>query len=165
MVSITKEGLACLKATKSKKKVTVLGIDPGVKGAVACIHKGELSVYDFQSMEDSIRLVGALKRQYNPEFAIIEKQWFWSGERDVKTAEVLIRNAHMWQTLLSVNGIQFRLMSAVQWRKDIIPKSMQKKDKYIEIANKYFGKSDHIFTRHDRAEAALIAYRAMIFKS
>lgn len=160
MVRVSQSTLDCLNATKPKSDPTTMGIDPGKTGAVAVIHKRKLTVYDYESPAQAVELISGIKKRYAPDFCIIEKQWIWPNEKDVKTAEVLIRSAQMWETLILVNGINYMTMSAKDWRKNLVPENMQNKKGYIDFANQKFSESEHIFTRHDRAEAALIAYRA-----
>lgn len=160
MVRINQSNIDCLDATKPVHDPTTIGIDPGQKGAVAIIHYRKLSVFNYEGPVNAANLISELKKKYSPDFCIIEKQWIWPNEKDVKRAEVLIRSAQMWETLMYANNIKFITMSAKEWRKNLVPENMQNKEGYIEFANQTFSDSEHIFTRHDKAEASLIAYRA-----
>ena len=66
--------LDCLNATKPISDPTTLGIDPGKTGAVALIHGRKLSVFDYDGPKNASKLISYIKKQYNPDFCIIEMQ-------------------------------------------------------------------------------------------
>lgn len=143
-----------------KNNSAVIGIDPGNNGALAMICASKIEVYDFKDVLSSFDLVCLLNEKFRISFAIIEKVWIWPNEKDVKSAEVLIRNAQMWDTILAINKIPFETYTPAAWRKGLVEKSQRTKKGYIEKAISLFPKYEHLFTSHDRAEATLIAYRA-----
>ncbi|MBT3807687.1 MAG: hypothetical protein HOG03_24330 [Desulfobacula sp.] len=138
----------------------VVGIDPGIKGALALICGQHLEIHDYKSTMASFNLLNLLNEKFSIKFAIIEKVWIWKNEKDVKKAETLIRNQERWKTLLRINTIDFESYAPVNWRKNLIYKKDRNKPGYIRTANRIFSGHEELFTRHDRAEAALIAYRA-----
>jgi len=138
----------------------VIGIDPGITGALALICGDHVEIHDYNSTMASFNLVSLLKGKFNVKFAIIEKVWIWEKERDVKAAEVLIRNSEMWKVMLRLNTIDYESYTPAKWRKNLIYKKDRNKAGYIRTAKRIFPKHEKLFTRHDRAEAALIAYRA-----
>lgn len=141
------------------RKIAVIGIDPGEKGSLACLSYNNLRFYDFDHTYGADLFLVRLKCKFDIKFAVLEKVWIWKNEKDVKSAEVLIRNSEMWITLLKIHGIPFLQATPGSWRKGII-KGKPRKDKCMAKAKKLFPESVDLFTRHDRAEAALIAYRA-----
>jgi len=147
-----------------KKKIladnaAVIGIDPGKKGAMAVIYGSILEIHDFADTLTANKTIVLLNRKFSIKFAILEKVWIRASERDVKSAEILIRNAQMWETLLTLSGIDFWKYAPETWRKGLVPLSGSK-DYVIQKAIELFPKYEKEFYRHDRAEAALIAYRA-----
>jgi hypothetical protein len=139
----------------------VIGIDPGITGALALICGNHVEIHDYKSTMASFNLLNLLNEKFSIKFAIIEKVWIWKNEKDVKRAETLIRNQEMWKTLLRINTIDFESYAPVNWRKNLIYKKDRNKPGYIRTANRIFSGHEELFTRHDRAEAALIAYRAL----
>lgn len=136
----------------------VIGIDPGKKGAMCCLSYPNLYFYNFRCpVSANIELI-ALKRNFDVKFAILEKVWIRGDEKNVKTAEVLIRNSAMWATILEINRIPFIQAAPQTWRKGLV-KSKGKKAS-IAKAKKLFPCDAELITSHDRAESALIAYRA-----
>lgn len=141
------------------KKSAVLGIDPGKTGAICCLSYPKIRIYDYTSTDISNNTLICIKEDFNVQFAILEKVWFWNNERDVKTSEVLIRNSEMWATLLKIHEIPFIEVAPAKWRKGLI-RPNKDKSVYIKKAKKLFPDHAFLFKRHDQAEAALIAYRA-----
>lgn len=154
-----KKQIAILKKQVLEKNAAVLGIDPGKTGALALICGQYLEIHDFKDTCSAQRLVSVLNGKFSIRFAILEKVWFRADERDVKKAETLIRNAEMWETLLKLNGIDFEKYAPETWRKGMV-KTSGSKERMTQKAIELFPFYEKEFTRHDRAEAALIAYRA-----
>jgi Holliday junction resolvasome RuvABC endonuclease subunit len=157
---IAKENIAAGRKLFLQDNPAVIGIDPGKTGALALICSDVVEIYDYIDILSAASLVSRLKEKYNVRFAIIEKVWIWKNEKDVKTAEALIRNAQTWATLLAINKITFETYPPVTWRKGFVSKKDMNKEGYIKIAINIFPEYEHILYRHDRAEALLIAYRA-----
>lgn len=141
------------------KKTAFLGIDPGKNGALCCLSYPDLDYYDFKHVLGVDLYLVRLKRKFDVKFAVLEKVWLWKNEKDFKTAEVLIRNSEMWITLLQIHGIPFLQSAPANWRKGLI-KGAPSKSKFMKKAIELFPESAGLITRHDRAEAALLAYRA-----
>ncbi len=144
-----------------KGNPAVIGIDPGQAGSLTLICASKIEIHDFTDTITAFKTVCCLNDKFKVKFAIIEKVWFWENEKDVKSAEVLIRNAQMWETCLEINRIPYASYSPATWRKGLIMKSKRTKKGYIEKAKELFPKYEELFTRHDRAESTLIAYRAL----
>lgn len=149
-----------------EENAAVLGIDPGCTGAICLMYKIPklssyyIEIHDFKSTIACFEIIKLLKRKFKVKFAIIEKQTFRPNERNIRTAEILIRNAQTWEDALIFNKIPYEAYYPGQWRAGIIPKTDQNKDGYVKQAIKRFPKYENLFTRHDRCEATLIAYRA-----
>jgi len=157
-----KNKVAEIKRKLLMKNIAVIGIDPGKTGALTLICGSYIEVHDFEGVYDAFKLISALNRKFEVKFAIIEKVWFQPQERDVKAAEVLIRNAAMWETLLLINRIPYEKYSPATWRKNFIPKNLRTKKGYLSKAKRMWTEHEDLFTRHDRAESALIAHRALL---
>ena len=151
-----------LKKQYLDKNAAVLGIDPGKKGALALICAGKVEVYDFVDTESAAKTIRLLNDKFQIKFAILEKVWFQPNERDIKSAEVLIRNAQTWETLLVINHIPYWKYSPITWRKNLVPKKLQNKPGYIIKAHELYPKCTYVINRHDRAEAVLMAHRALL---
>jgi Holliday junction resolvasome RuvABC endonuclease subunit len=157
----------------------VIGIDPGQTGA-ACLLKlqkhvpvaslrkkkaitplryPEIAFHDFTDMMAADVFLKATTAVFDVQFVVLERQWLRGNEKNLKTAEVLIRNAEMWSVLLALNGIPFFPYAPATWRKGLITGKASKK-KSMDKALALFPNSAELLTRHDRAEAALMAYRA-----
>jgi Holliday junction resolvasome RuvABC endonuclease subunit len=161
------------------RKKAVMGIDPGITGA-ACLLKlqkhvpiaslrkkkaitplryPEIAFHDFTDMLAANVFLKATTACFDVQFVVLERQWLRGNEKNLKTAEVLIRNAEMWAVLLALKGIPFFPYAPATWRKGLISGKATKKksmDKAIEL----FPNSTELITRHDRAEASLMAFRA-----
>ena len=150
----------------TEKPIAALGIDPGQKGALVIISGDILGVHNFRDVESSEAAFLSLTKEYDVRFAILERVWFRPNERDVKSVEVLIRNHEMWHTLLHVFKIPHENYSPGQWRDGVIQKKDQGNKKiYIEKAKQLMPGHADRFTRHDIAEAALMAWRAWMHVS
>jgi len=144
-----------------EKPIAALGIDPGKTGALVLLSEKKMGVHNFKNIESAKIAIEKINESYDIKFAILEKVWIRYGEKDVKSAEVLIRNSEMWHTLLHFFEIEHREYAPSQWRKGLIVKRDQHgKGIYIETAKKLMPEHAHMFTRHDKAEAALMAWRA-----
>ncbi|HEX9972274.1 MAG TPA: hypothetical protein VGD14_09405 [bacterium] len=142
------------------KPIAVFGIDPGVKGALVAISESDLIKHSFKDTDNAETAVKILCEQFSVKLAILEKVWFRPNERDVKSVEVLIRNMEMWHTLLHVFKIDHLLCSPAEWRKGLIGSVNGDKKQYVEKAKVLMPHHAHMFTRHDVAEAGLMAWRA-----
>jgi len=142
------------------KNVATIGIDPGQTGAIALVSGSNLSVWDYTSIETAADKISALNERFDIKFAILEKVWPQPND-EPKRLNVLIRNAAMWDTLLHINDIPHEEYAPSTWRAGLVSKRKRyKKENYILTASRLFPAFVGVFTRHDRAEAALMAYRA-----
>ena len=160
-----KRKVADIKRGLLMKNVAVMGIDPGKTGAIAVICGEHIEIRDFVNTLNTLgayKLVTALNRKFELKFAIIEKQWLRDKEHDNKSAEKIIRNSEMWETLLAINRIPYEKYAPATWRKNFIPKNLRTKKGYIKKAKTMWPEYEDLFSRHDRAEACLIAYRALL---
>jgi Holliday junction resolvasome RuvABC endonuclease subunit len=149
-----------LKAVGMGSKKAAIGIDPGKTGALALVNDEDLVIYDFQSIEAADQALTDLQRQYNIRFAVLEKIWMRKTERNPHSVTQLIRSAAMWDCLLHVHGIPHEEYSPQTWRAGLISGKKTSKAAMVEKARQLLGGSEDDYTRHDRAEAALIAWRA-----
>jgi len=154
-----KTQLSIMKKKILKENDAVLGIDPGKTGSLALICGAYLEIHDFKSILAAKRLIAGLNHKFLIKFCVLEKVWLRPKERDVKRAEKLIRNSQIWETLLILNGIDYEKYSPDTWRKGLIPLSGDK-ERFVKKAIKLFPYYEKEFSRHDRAEATLMAYRA-----
>jgi hypothetical protein len=154
-----KKRTAILKKQIMENNSAVLGIDPGKTGAMALICGKHLEIHDFKNTLASQKVLSVLKGKFSIKFCILEKVWLRADERDVKKAETLIRNAQMWEDLLTLNGIDYEKYAPDTWRKGLVP-AAGSKERMTQKAIQLFPLYEKEFYRHDRAEAALMAYRA-----
>lgn len=148
-----------LKKVSMGSKKAAIGIDPGQNGALALVNDDDLIIYDYESIEAADQALTDLQKQYNILFAVLERVWIRKNERNVTSANLLIRNAAMWDTLLHVHGIPHDEFSPQTWRKGLVH-ARAGKEAMVRKAQQLLGGTDRDFARHDRAEAALMAFRA-----
>jgi Holliday junction resolvasome RuvABC endonuclease subunit len=148
-----------LKQVDMGSKKAAIGIDPGQTGALALVNDDDLVIYDFQSIEAADQALTDLQRVYNIRFAVLEKVWVRKSERNVHSVTQLIRSAAMWDCLLHVHGIAHDEYAPQTWRKGLVH-GKATKERLREKARQLLGGTDKDFARHDRAEAALMAFRA-----
>ena len=97
---------------------------------------------------------------YDVRFAILEKINLSPDEVNVRTAEVLLRNAAMWNAFLHVLRIDHEEFAPRTWRKGLVPLDPSKKV-LIKKAISIFPEHADRLKKSDRAEASLMAWRAM----
>jgi Holliday junction resolvasome RuvABC endonuclease subunit len=136
-----------------------LGIDPGRTGAMALVNDQDLVIYDYTSIEAADQALTDLQKDYDIRFAVLEWVWIRKNERNVGSANTLIRSAAMWDCLLHVHGIPHDEYAPQTWRKGLVSVRAGK-EAMVKKAHELLGGPESDFVRHDRAEAALMAYRA-----
>lgn len=143
------------------KKKAVLGIDPGEKGSICCLNYPHISLHDYKDTLTAFADLGQLGSLFDINFVVIEKIWFRGGdaEKNVKATERLIRNQEMWITLLKIYKIRYIEVAPSTWRKGLV-RNKGGKNEAMATAKSIFHESKGLITRHDEAEAALMAYRA-----
>jgi Holliday junction resolvasome RuvABC endonuclease subunit len=149
-----------LKQVDMGSKKAAIGIDPGQTGALALVNDDDLVIYDFQSIEAADQALTDLQGQYSIRFAVLEKVWMRKSERNPHSVTHLIRSAAMWDCLLHVHGIPHEEYAPATWRKGLVSGKKTSKAAMVEKARQLLGGTDRDFARHDRAEAALMAFRA-----
>lgn len=150
----------CLKQVTMGSKKAAIGIDPGNTGALALVNDDELIIYDYTSIEAADQALTDLQKKYNVLFAVLEKVWCRTKERNPHSVTQLIRSAAMWDCLLHVHGICHEEYSPQTWRKGLLSGRKTSKAAMVEKARQLLGGTERDFARHDRAEAALMAWRA-----
>lgn len=143
----------------------IVGIDPGITGAIALIKDTESEVYiriwDFENksfMEVLSRLTKLRKF-----LILIEKQQAMP-KQGVSSTFKIGENYGWWQGYLAGLGLPFTAVTAREWQKVMykgIPANVEKKERSLEavrrlfpdLTPKYFTLKKH----HHRADALLIA--------
>lgn len=139
-------------------KAAVLGIKSGKTGAVALIGPSILAVWDFLDVQESVKILSSLNKLFRIELAVFEKIRFRPGD-EPKHIEALVRNTEMWHTLLHVNDIPHEEHVAAVWKAGLLnDREPDDTSGYVKRAKSLFSKyPEKLFSRHDRAEAALMA--------
>lgn len=156
----------------------ILGIDPGLSGAVAIIyHNGELQVIDTPTAVvkgtkrdyltgDMMRiLAGAIPHNAGLAtkgalmFAVLEKG-IAMPRQSSSTTYVTGRGGGLWEGLLAGLSIPYRLIEPVKWKRAMgIPPGSDKGASRV-LAQRTFPQAASVFSRvkdDGRAEAALMA--------
>jgi len=155
-----KKELIRMKKKILDENIAALGIDPGKTGAIAVVSGAYLEIHDFKDILAAQKTISLLLARFSIKFCVLEKVWLrGASERDVTKAETLIRNSQTWEDLLILNKIDYAKYAPDTWRKGLVAKSGDK-ERFTQKAIKLFPRYEKEFFRHDRAEAALIAYRA-----
>ncbi len=140
------------------KAAAGLGIDPGQTGALVLVNDQKIVIYDYVSIEASIKNLRRLNREFDIQFCVLEKIWLRPDD-NLNSMNILLKNFSMWNTLLHVLDIHHEEYAPDTWRKGLVSRKKRKNKKiYMEKARAIW--PDQEFKRHDQAEAALMAYRA-----
>ena len=144
----------------------ILGIDPGLKGAIAFLRGSEVITYMMpvlkakrgQMLDEGTlaRMIDANSRDI--EFAVLEAQWARptdGGPQAFKTG----MNFGSLRMVLAANFIPYQIISPVRWKRFLGVTS--DKDSSRALANQLFPRSAdqwRLRTHEGRAEAALLAH-------
>lgn len=148
----------------------LIGIDPGVLGAVAILSpdgRAVLAVHDMPTRPGDkggasrlvdLRAMLDILRPYSGAVAMVEEQ-VTMGKQSAAGALTIGRN---YQTILNaceMLDIGTRIVRAQAWKKKLRLIGADKKAA-ISLAESMYPQSRGLFTRHDRADAVLIARSA-----
>lgn len=139
----------------------IMGIDPGLTGAIAWYfpeEPGMIAVMDMPVVDGEVDAATLCARimQMNPDRAIVEKQSARPGQGVASTGK-LMRGYGMIIGVLASEGIPYELVTPGKWKKAFGLNS--EKEKSRALALRFWPSSDR-FSRvkdHGRSEAALLA--------
>lgn len=141
-----------------------IGIDPGQKGAIACISDGICLVLDCpETIPGMADWVGDIVRGHQKIRAAIEKvHAFYKSS--AKSAFCFGENFGAWQAVLATYNIPYRFVTPRTWQKcvfDSAKKLDNPKKQTVELAERLFPKMEFRTKRgriiDGRADALLIA--------
>ena len=156
---------------KDDGRLTVLGIDPGLSGALAFFHPADNAVicYDMPRVQNEIdaHALAAIITKQSPTVAIIEQVGPMPRDGVRQAWRFSAANAVV-KTVCALLNVPMSFVSASMWKKEMrLPGGPEGKEKSRLMALQLFPKSAVLFARKEdagRAEAALIArFAAMKF--
>lgn len=162
-------------ATHKGEKPLIMGIDPGLSGAICLVKKDTLSIEDMYDMPTKPVKPGSSKLEldldeismifevYSPEveLCVLEKVHSMPKQGVASTFK-FGEGSGALQGLLKAHGIDTIRPRAAVWKLSL--GLTNKKDASRKMAKKVFPLSHHYFKlakHHDRAEAALLCHWAI----
>lgn len=143
----------------------MIGIDPGVRGAIALLVDGRLVEASAMPVTENAKgrrsvdasALASIVRRMAPDHAIVEQVGVRPGE-GVVGAFSFGRSAGVLEGVLGALGIERTLVTPAQWKVEL--KVPADKRQAMAKASALFGGSKHWPLRKDdgKAEAALLAY-------
>jgi len=140
---------------------SILGIDPGVSGALAVYYPDHPMIIAIHDMPVDGKAVDGYElakiiRQYNPEVAFIEAVHSFSGQ-GVSSSFNFGCSYGVARGVVAACGIPTTLVSPQKWKREL--ELSKDKNQSLEMARMLWPDSDKFKRKKDdgRAEAALIA--------
>lgn len=163
-------------------KKTIIGIDPGLTGAIAVLYPQELDSW-LQIYDAPVVDVGdgkKVKRKYNiPEIVRIFREIHFHSEVHMFDVEIWIEDVHampgqgvtsmfsmgrglgMYEGVIAAMQIPYSFVSPITWKKSLMAGMGKEKEASVIRALQMYPKADLITRRgaklHGRADALLIA--------
>jgi crossover junction endodeoxyribonuclease RuvC len=143
--------------------MNILGIDPGINGAFACIHKDVVSVHDLPTAGDGKHRIIATPvlahqlRQLGPTFAVIERVHAMPNQ-GVSSSFRFGQAFGAIEGVLGALGVSLSYVTPAQWKR-ALGLSADKDEARLRAIQLYPAAAPDLQRRKDtdRAEALLIA--------